>query len=515
MAAAIALGGFTGPEADTLGYAIRKKKSAVLRAQKEKFVTQAAERGVEPQIIDAVFKAFEPFERYGFNKAHATCYGLIAYQTAYLKANYTVEYMTSVLTAFRTTRRRSRPRSPSADGSGSRCGRRTSTPASSSSPSRVTPSGSACSRSRTSVRAPSNRSSRPARPRRRVPLADRLLHPDRPAPGQSQGPRGAHQGRRAQRVRPPGPDPARARRCDRGRRRRPSATGSAARPRCFDMGAADAAALERPLPPTPEVPGPRAPALGEGTPRAVPVGASDGRGRGAVSATSSPPTRRPQGRVARWAAGRRRRDRRPGSGSIITKAQATMAVVTLEDLQGSIEVVVFPRLYEQTGPIWREGAILLVAGRIDHRGDEVSLLADLVATWDEAVVKGNEAFARDVAAGDRGAFRRRPGAPGQSADGNGVAESGPVRARQRRAQRGERQRHQREWLDRVRLTWQPDSGTCPSYRTAIDRVCIAAPVRCGRGGPLGRRACPDRACRTDSGSRTRGRAWPGSQARSR
>ena len=46
MSAAIALGGFTGPEADTLGYAIRKKKSAVLRAQKEKFVTQAAERGV-------------------------------------------------------------------------------------------------------------------------------------------------------------------------------------------------------------------------------------------------------------------------------------------------------------------------------------------------------------------------------------------------------------------------------------------------------------------------------------
>ena len=101
MAAAIALGGFTGPEADTLGYAIRKKKSAVLRAQKDKFVQQAAERGVPPQVIDAVFKAFEPFERYGFNKAHATCYGLIAYQTAYLKANYTVEYMTSVLTAMR------------------------------------------------------------------------------------------------------------------------------------------------------------------------------------------------------------------------------------------------------------------------------------------------------------------------------------------------------------------------------------------------------------------------------
>ena len=102
MSAAIALGGFTGPEADTLGYAIRKKKSAVLRAQKEKFVTQAAERGVPAKTIDDVFAAFEPFERYGFNKAHATCYGLIAYQTAYLKANYTVEYMTAVLTAFRS-----------------------------------------------------------------------------------------------------------------------------------------------------------------------------------------------------------------------------------------------------------------------------------------------------------------------------------------------------------------------------------------------------------------------------
>src|SRR6185312_8178265 len=60
-----------------------------------------AERGVPPVVIDQVFAAFQPFERYGFNKAHATCYGLIAYQTAYLKANYTVDYMASVLSAFR------------------------------------------------------------------------------------------------------------------------------------------------------------------------------------------------------------------------------------------------------------------------------------------------------------------------------------------------------------------------------------------------------------------------------
>lgn len=72
MAAAFALGRFTGPEADTLGYAIRRKSSAVLRARKEEFVSQAAKRGAAPSIIDAVFTALEPLERYGFNKSHAT-----------------------------------------------------------------------------------------------------------------------------------------------------------------------------------------------------------------------------------------------------------------------------------------------------------------------------------------------------------------------------------------------------------------------------------------------------------
>ena len=73
---------------------------------------------------------------------------------------------------------------------------------------------------------------------------------------------------------------------------------------------------------------------------------------------------------------------------VITKANATMGVATLEDLQGSIEVVVFPRLYEQTAPIWQEGTILLVAGRVDHRGEEVSLLADIVKPWEDAAAIG-------------------------------------------------------------------------------------------------------------------------------
>jgi hypothetical protein len=112
-----------------------------------------------------------------------------------------------------------------------------------------------------------------------------------------------------------------------------------------------------------------------------------------------------------------------GSRTVITRTRSMMAVVTLEDLQGSIEVVVFPRLYEQTGPTWQDGSILLVAGRVDHRGEEVSLLADVVVPWDDAVARGAEAFAREVAVGDRGAPRRRqpvavgPGAgagPGQA-----------------------------------------------------------------------------------------------------
>jgi len=100
---------------------------------------------------------------------------------------------------------------------------------------------------------------------------------------------------------------------------------------------------------------------------------------------------------------------------VITKRQEAMAIVTIEDLQGSIEVVVFPRLYETTRGILRDGSILLVAGRVDHKGEEVSVLADLVVEWDDASARGPEAFAREVAMGDRGrngGGQRRPVAVG-------------------------------------------------------------------------------------------------------
>ena len=109
-----------------------------------------------------------------------------------------------------------------------------------------------------------------------------------------------------------------------------------------------------------------------------------------------------------------------GWRTIITKAKSTMGVATIEDLQGTIEIVVFPKLYEQTAGTWTDGSILLVAGRIDHRGEEVSLLADLAVDWDEALARGPEAFAHQVAAGDRGrAPRRSPPSGGREVGGNG------------------------------------------------------------------------------------------------
>src|SRR6185369_3996149 len=117
-----------------------------------------------------------------------------------------------------------------------------------------------------------------------------------------------------------------------------------------------------------------------------------------------------------------------GVRTVITKAKATMAIVTLEDLQGTIEVVVFPRLYEQTMGTWRDGEILLVAGRIDHKSEDVSLLADLAVDWDAASAGGEEAFARQVAAGERGGGRRGSNgyANGNGHGGNGNGDRRPM-----------------------------------------------------------------------------------------
>ncbi len=99
MAVTQALAGFTLGEADVFRYAIGKKIREKLDAQRQKFVDGCRANGVSDVVIDQVWRDFEPFAQYGFNRAHAAIYGLIAYHTAYLKANHTAEYMTAVLSS--------------------------------------------------------------------------------------------------------------------------------------------------------------------------------------------------------------------------------------------------------------------------------------------------------------------------------------------------------------------------------------------------------------------------------
>ena len=417
MAAAMALGGFTGPEADTLGYAIRKKKSSVLRAQKDKFVQQAAERGVPPHIIDAVFKAFEPFERYGFNKAHATCYGLIAYQTAYLKANYTVEYMTSVLSAVRD----STEKVAAAIAECRRLGIEVRPPDVHSSGLDFTVEGDTIRFGLLAIKnvgqgaiesiVAARNEAGPFRSladfcaridlrlvnRRvlesliRVGALNALGHPaqlllaldDALAAGQAT--------------------------------QRDRLTGQVS---MFDSGS-DSSVLERPLP--------------DGVTEAP----SRERLRWEKELLGLYLSDHPLGELAgvigeyvtaySGELGEELDQQRICVGGVvtevrrvITKARATMGVATIEDLQGSMEVIVFPKVFEQTQSTWAEDAILLVAGRVDHKGDETVLLADAVWTWEDAQQVGAPEFARLLAATDRGrrgGFRNGNGARNGSANG--------------------------------------------------------------------------------------------------
>ncbi|MBA2557191.1 MAG: DNA polymerase III subunit alpha, partial [Chloroflexi bacterium] len=406
MSAAKALGGFTGPEADTLCYAIRKKKSSVLRAQREKFVRQAAERGVTPQVIDAVFAAFQPFERYGFNKAHATCYGLIAYQTAYLKANYTVEYMASVLTALRDNT----DRVAAAIAECRRLGIEVRTPSVHGSGLHFTVEDDAIRFGLLAIKNVGEgaiesvvRAREADGPFRsltdfccrvdlrltnkrvlesliRVGALNDLGHPaqllmaldDALASGQAT------------------------------QRDRISGQSS-----LFDL-VTDAGPLERPLPEATEAP-PRERLRWEKELLGLylsdhPLGELAGVIGGFVTAYSGDlGEEMDQQRIVVGGVV-------TGVRRVITKTKSTMAVATLEDLQGTLDVVVFPKVLETTAERWQEDAILLVAGRVDHKGEETVLLADAVWTWEEAIALGKGSFGAAVAAGDRGRRGSRYGA---------------------------------------------------------------------------------------------------------
>lgn len=96
---AIELAGYTWEEADKFRKAVGKKIPEEMAAQKEKFTKGIIQNGQTENFAEKLWELFEPFQAYGFNKAHAASYGMVAYYTAYMKANYPVEYMNALLSA--------------------------------------------------------------------------------------------------------------------------------------------------------------------------------------------------------------------------------------------------------------------------------------------------------------------------------------------------------------------------------------------------------------------------------
>ncbi len=99
MFAAISIAGYEPGEADNLRKAISKKKAKEIERHRNNFISGAAKRGMKEEIAAQIFDSWEGFARYGFNKSHAANYAVLAVQTAYLKLHYPVEYMTALLTA--------------------------------------------------------------------------------------------------------------------------------------------------------------------------------------------------------------------------------------------------------------------------------------------------------------------------------------------------------------------------------------------------------------------------------
>src|SRR5205085_8115321 len=100
------IAGFDLPRADDFRRAVGKKKPEVVAAQKDDFLAGCVAKGCERQLADQLFALIEPFANYGFNASHAFGYALVAYQTAWLKANYPVEYMAALLTSVKDNKDR-------------------------------------------------------------------------------------------------------------------------------------------------------------------------------------------------------------------------------------------------------------------------------------------------------------------------------------------------------------------------------------------------------------------------
>ena len=93
------LAGYSMSKADNLRMAMGKKKKELMKKEKEKFLEGCVNNGYKKSLAEKIFNFIEKFAAYGFNKPHSASYGLIAYWTAYMKANFPVEFMTALLSA--------------------------------------------------------------------------------------------------------------------------------------------------------------------------------------------------------------------------------------------------------------------------------------------------------------------------------------------------------------------------------------------------------------------------------
>jgi DNA polymerase-3 subunit alpha len=428
---------YTGPEADNLCYAIRKKKESVLREHEAKFKAGAKKKGIPPSVVDQVFAAFEPFARYGFNKAHATCYGLIAYQTAYLKANYPVEFMTAVLNGFRERAEKVAAvvaecrrlgievRPPDvqasaalftveADASGAPEAIRFGLAA-------VKNVGEGAIEAIVAAREGRGEASDLAGPFaslddlcRRVDLRTvnkRVFESLIKAGAMSSlGSLGSLLGRLDVALE------------SGARHQRDVAAGQGT---LFDLFAGPVETLGAPV---------AAPLEEDEVPRKErlrwekellglylsehPLGDIADQLPDYVTAyTGDLAEESDQAKVT--LGGIIQSTRR-----VITRAGSTMLVATLEDLTGSVEVVVFPKVFAETGNAWADDAVVLVTGRVDRRDDAAQLLCETVHAWDDAVRMGPLAFGAER---DRLArARSRPGTWSPNGNGHGASPVPPV-----------------------------------------------------------------------------------------
>ncbi|MBA3587680.1 MAG: hypothetical protein H0W41_08595, partial [Chloroflexi bacterium] len=367
---------------------------------------------------DKVFAEFEPFARYGFNKAHATCYGLIAYQTAYLKANYPIEFMTAVMNGF------------------------------SGRAEKVAAVIAECRRLGIEVRPPDvQKSSAPftvETDASGVPEAIRFGMAAIKNVGE-----GAIDVITAARETGDAPGPFRslADLCQRvdvrsvNKRVMESLIKANAMASLGTAGALLAAldgALEAGQRHQRDVAAGQstmfdlfAPASADGSIDFLDGGEEIPRRErlrwekeliglylsehplGDIADQLSEYVTAYTGDLAEEAEATEAAKVTLGgilisSRRVVTRAGSTMLVATLEDLQGSVEVVVFPKVFEQTAQSWADDSIVLITGRIDRRDDSPQILCEAVHAWDDAVRMGAVAFGaeRDRLLAARGAGRR-------------------------------------------------------------------------------------------------------------